>query len=81
MHDLVLSRLGETYPWSVQVRVSWEAGVYEFRLLEAMGAILVSADRCFASNAPVVLDAFLYQLAGQLGPDSTDNGSHHPPNE
>jgi hypothetical protein len=80
MHDLVFSRQGEAYPWPVQVRVSWEAGVYEFRLLEGMGGILVNADRCFESNAPAVLDAFLYQLAGQLGPDPADDGGR-PSNE
>ena len=73
MHALIFSRPGDAYPWPVQVRVSWRDGVYEFRLLEGQGGILVSADRCFAKNAPAVLDAFLYQLAGQLAPDPVDD--------
>ncbi len=69
MHDLIFSRQGDKWPWPVVVRVSWSEGVYEFNLLVDTG-ILVSADRCLAPNASVVLDSFLYQLAGQLTPDA-----------
>jgi hypothetical protein len=41
--------------------------VYEFKVIKHRG-MLVAADRCNAPNAPVVLDSFLHQLAGELGP-------------
>jgi hypothetical protein len=35
----------------------------------------VAADRCFPANAPFVLDAFLYQLAGSDAPDPGGQGT------
>jgi hypothetical protein len=75
MHDLLFTRIGDLFPVPLAVVVSWEADVYEFRLIDRwgqMGAMIVSADRCRSANAPVVLDAFLYQLAGVRGPSPGD---------
>lgn len=68
MHDVLFTRLDDPYPWPLWVVVSWLAGVYEFRLINDRG-IVITADRCFVANAPVVLDSFLYQLTRELGGD------------
>jgi hypothetical protein len=66
MNDLLFTRTGEKYPWHEMVRVAWAADVFEFRLLRK--DLLVTADRCRATNAPAVLDAFLMQLATETPP-------------
>jgi hypothetical protein len=66
MHDLLFTRQGDDYPFQRTVRVSWRDGVYTFEL--AVPAGQVSADRCFAPKASIVLDSFLYQLAGDAEP-------------
>ena len=72
MVDLLFTRPGDEYPFEITVRVSWDDGIFEFRLHDRAGYRLVSADRCQAPNAPAVLDAFLFQLAGDLVPDEAD---------
>jgi hypothetical protein len=67
MHSLLFTMPGDAYPFDRTVRVSWSADVYEFQLAGSLKP-LVTADRCFAANAPVVLAAFLYQLAGAAAP-------------
>jgi hypothetical protein len=69
MHSLLFTMPNEPYPFNKTVMVRWAADVYEFRFEERLRLAeglnpLVAADRCFAVNAPLVLDAFLYQLAG-----------------
>jgi hypothetical protein len=67
MHDLVFSKMGDERRLRPRVRVSWHEGVYEFRLTDERG-LLVTADRSYWGNAPALLEAFLYQVAGDLGP-------------
>jgi hypothetical protein len=71
MFDLLFTRPGDAYPFETTVRVSWDAEVFEFRLHDRAGFRLVTADRCHAANAPRVLDAFLFQLAGDLASDQS----------
>jgi hypothetical protein len=73
MHSLLFTVPKDPYPFNKTVTVRWAADVYEFRFEERLRMAewlnpLVAADRCFAGNAPVVLDAFLYQLAGAAAP-------------
>jgi hypothetical protein len=74
MHSLLFTIPGDAYPFDRTVRVSWSADVYEFQLQER-GKPVVTADRCFAANALVVLDAFLYQLAGAEAPANVSRRS------
>jgi hypothetical protein len=70
MHDLVFTRLASPTPREKShVQVSWRDGVYEFRLVDSRG-LLITADRCYAGNASVVLDSFLFQLAGEPAIDT-----------
>ena len=77
MYSLWFTMPGDVFPFDRTVKVSWLDDVYEFRfedevrLRERRLEPLVAADRSFAANAPVVLDSFLYQLAGEFGPDLT----------
>ena len=66
MASLLFQMPGQRVFVGRQVRVSWRDDVYEFQFLDPF---LVTADRCFATNAPAVLDAFLYQLAGEAAPE------------
>ena len=63
MHDLLFTLLGDAYPFPREVRVSWAADAFEFRLSER--GLLVTADRSTAPHAREVLDAFLDQLTGE----------------
>ncbi len=63
--SLLFTLPGATH-YGRRVLVSWRGDVYEFQFLNPS---LVTADRCFAKNAPAVLDAFLYQLAGDAAPE------------
>jgi len=74
MHDLVFSRLAEQHVRAkLRVRVSWQEGVFEFRLTDPAGP-LITADRSLAGNALVVLDSFLFQLAGEPAVDRARDG-------
>jgi hypothetical protein len=67
MHSLLFTMPRDGYPFDRTVRVAWSADVYEFRLAESLEAV-VTTDKSFAAKAPVVLDAFLHQLAGAEAP-------------
>jgi hypothetical protein len=66
MHDILFTMPGDRYPFRAEVRVSWQEGVYEVRLLRT--DLLITADRCLAPKSRLVLDAFLAQLAGGSSP-------------
>jgi len=61
MASLLFTRLGDPFPFPVEVHVHWSEGTFEFRLNRGM--LLVTADRCHQPNAPAVLDSFLMQIA------------------
>jgi hypothetical protein len=64
MQDLLFTNLGDGYPFSAEVRVTWREGVFEFVLLRKPG-LLVTAERCYAANSGPVLGAFLHQLLAE----------------
>lgn len=68
MHGLLFTPIGSREPFPLRVVVAWSDGVFLFKLLAdefGRGSRVVAADRCFAPNAQIVLDAFLYQLTGE----------------